>query len=82
VLSLSAGDAWLVVLVKPQFEVGRENVGSGGIVRDEAARQRAVKDVVAWLSAQSGWKIAGEMTSPILGGSGNAEYLIGARRYE
>jgi 23S rRNA (cytidine1920-2'-O)/16S rRNA (cytidine1409-2'-O)-methyltransferase len=82
VLSLSAGNAWLVVLVKPQFEVGRENVGSGGIVRDEAARQRAVNDVVAWLSAQGGWKIVGEMTSPIVGGSGNVEYLIGARRYE
>ena len=51
VLSLASGNAWLVVLVKPQFEVGRENVGSGGIVRDEAARQRAVNDVVAWLSA-------------------------------
>ena len=70
------------MLVKPQFEVGREQVGGGGIVRDEAARQRAVNDVVAWLSVQSGWKIAGEMASPILGGSGNVEYLIGARKHE
>jgi 23S rRNA (cytidine1920-2'-O)/16S rRNA (cytidine1409-2'-O)-methyltransferase len=82
VLALASGNAWLVVLVKPQFEVGREQVGGGGIVRDEAARQRAVNDVVAWLSAQSGWKIAGEMASPILGGSGNVEYLIGARKHE
>jgi 23S rRNA (cytidine1920-2'-O)/16S rRNA (cytidine1409-2'-O)-methyltransferase len=82
VLALASSGAWLVVLVKPQFEVGREQVSGGGIVRDEAARQRAVNDVVAWLGAQSGWKIAGEMASPILGGSGNVEYLIGARKHE
>ena len=82
VLALASSGAWLVVLVKPQFEVGREQVGGGGIVRDEAARQRAVNDVVAWLGALSGWKIAGEMASPILGGSGNVEYLIGARKHE
>jgi 23S rRNA (cytidine1920-2'-O)/16S rRNA (cytidine1409-2'-O)-methyltransferase len=79
-LSLVAQGAWLVVLVKPQFEVGREHVGGGGIVRDETARRRAVESVCTWLSVQPGWTIVGEMTSPILGGSGNVEYLIGARR--
>jgi 23S rRNA (cytidine1920-2'-O)/16S rRNA (cytidine1409-2'-O)-methyltransferase len=80
-LPLAAEGAWLVVLVKPQFEVGREHVGGGGIVRDEAARKRAVESVRAWIDAQPDWAIVGEIASPILGGSGNAEYLIGARRH-
>jgi 23S rRNA (cytidine1920-2'-O)/16S rRNA (cytidine1409-2'-O)-methyltransferase len=80
-LPLAAEGAWLVVLVKPQFEVGREHIGSGGIVRDEAARKRALESVRLWIDAQSDWKVVGEMVSPILGGSGNAEYLIGARRH-
>jgi len=80
VLPLAAPSAWLVVLVKPQFEVGRDRVGGGGIVRDEAARRDAVDGVRGWLEMQPGWRIVGEMTSPIAGGSGNVEYLIGARR--
>lgn len=80
VLQLAASGAWLVVLVKPQFEVGRERVGSGGIVRDEAARRDAVDSVRAWLQQQPGWRVIGEMESPISGGSGNIEFLIGARR--
>jgi 23S rRNA (cytidine1920-2'-O)/16S rRNA (cytidine1409-2'-O)-methyltransferase len=80
-LPLAAEGAWLVVLVKPQFEVGREHIGSGGNVRDEAARKRALESVRLWIDAQSDWKVVGEMVSPILGGSGNAEYLIGARRH-
>jgi 23S rRNA (cytidine1920-2'-O)/16S rRNA (cytidine1409-2'-O)-methyltransferase len=80
VLQLAASGAWIVVLVKPQFEVGRENVGSGGIVRDEAARQSALQGVRDWLAAQSGWMIVADMTSPILGGSGNIEFVLGARR--
>jgi 23S rRNA (cytidine1920-2'-O)/16S rRNA (cytidine1409-2'-O)-methyltransferase len=79
ILPFAAGGAWLVVLVKPQFEVGRERVGSGGIVRDEAARRDAVETVRNWINDQQGWHVVGEMTSPIVGGSGNAEYLLGAR---
>lgn len=80
VLGLSELSAWLVVLVKPQFEVGRGRVGSGGIVRDAVARRDAVDQVRAFLAQQSSWRVIGEMESPILGGSGNVEYLIGARR--
>jgi 23S rRNA (cytidine1920-2'-O)/16S rRNA (cytidine1409-2'-O)-methyltransferase len=79
VLRFAAPDAWLIILVKPQFEVGRENVGSGGIVRDEAARLSALAAVCDWLSNRPGWTIIGDMRSPILGGSGNAEFLLGAR---
>lgn len=79
-LALAASDAWLVALVKPQFEVGREAVGKGGIVRDEVARQRAVASVREWIDGQPGWRVTGLVTSPITGGSGNIEYLLGARR--
>jgi 23S rRNA (cytidine1920-2'-O)/16S rRNA (cytidine1409-2'-O)-methyltransferase len=79
-LQLAASGAWIVVMVKPQFEVGRENVGGGGIVRDEAARQSALQSVRDWLASQPGWTIVGDMTSPILGGSGNSEFLLGGRR--
>mgnify|MGYP000220410677 FL=1 len=79
VLPFAAPGAWLVVLVKPQFEIGRENIGSGGVVRDEAARRMALDRVRQFLAARQGWSILGDLPSPILGGSGNAEFLLGAR---
>jgi 23S rRNA (cytidine1920-2'-O)/16S rRNA (cytidine1409-2'-O)-methyltransferase len=78
VLRLAAPGAWLVALVKPQFEAGREAVGKGGIVRSEAARIKAVEKVRAFIE-EAGWEVVGLIDSPIRGGSGNAEYLIGAR---
>jgi 23S rRNA (cytidine1920-2'-O)/16S rRNA (cytidine1409-2'-O)-methyltransferase len=78
-LALAAPDAWAIALVKPQFEVGREHVGKGGIVRSEAAREVALADVVRFFEAQPGWRVAGTMPSPIEGQSGNREYLLGAR---
>jgi 23S rRNA (cytidine1920-2'-O)/16S rRNA (cytidine1409-2'-O)-methyltransferase len=79
-LALSASGCWLVTLVKPQFEAGREAVGKGGIVRNPEDRQRALATVEAWMRAQPGWRIAGTMPSPIAGGSGNLEFLLGAVR--
>jgi len=79
-LNLARSGAWLVVLVKPQFEVGRENVGKGGIVKDEAARDHALKDIVDWLGAQRGWTVEGQMDSPVAGGDGNREFLVAARK--
>ncbi len=77
-LRLAAPGAWLVALVKPQFEAGRKAVGKGGIVRGEAERERAVIKVRDFIEGQ-GWTITGEISSPILGRGGNAEFLIGAR---
>jgi 23S rRNA (cytidine1920-2'-O)/16S rRNA (cytidine1409-2'-O)-methyltransferase len=77
-LALAAPRAWLVALIKPQFEVGPKHVGKGGIVRDQAARRRAVEEVTGWLAAQDGWRLAGTVPSPIRGGSGNEEFLMGA----
>lgn len=80
-LALTAPAAWLVVLVKPQFEAGRDAVGKGGIVRDEAQRQTAVDGMAAWINAQPGWRLTGVVVSPISGGDGNQEYLLGATRH-
>jgi 23S rRNA (cytidine1920-2'-O)/16S rRNA (cytidine1409-2'-O)-methyltransferase len=67
----------IVVLVKPQFEVGREAVGKGGIVRDEAAQEAAVSKVKAALLAL-GCTHSECIESPILGGEGNREFLLHA----
>jgi len=79
-LSLAGSGAWLVALVKPQFEVGRYAVGKGGIVKDAEARDAAVKDVTDWIGDQAGWTVSGSMASPIEGGDGNREYLIAAKK--
>jgi 23S rRNA (cytidine1920-2'-O)/16S rRNA (cytidine1409-2'-O)-methyltransferase len=79
-LTLAAPGSWLVALIKPQFEAGPDAVGKGGIVRDAGARAAAVRDVEQWLAAQQGWRVLGVIESPILGGSGNTEFLIGVRR--
>ena len=68
----------LVVLVKPQFEVGRENVGKGGIVRDAEAQQTAVRRVSAAVAELGGAEIE-VIESPILGTEGNREFLLHAR---
>lgn len=78
-LTLAESGADLVALVKPQFEVGRERVGKGGVVKDEAAQAAAVADVSAFL-AQAGWAICGQAESPILGGDGNREFLLWAAK--
>lgn len=67
----------MVVLVKPQFEVGRELVGKGGIVRDEAVQQSAVKKVETSLAELAARNIEC-IESPILGGEGNREFLLHA----
>jgi 23S rRNA (cytidine1920-2'-O)/16S rRNA (cytidine1409-2'-O)-methyltransferase len=77
-LGLAAPGAWLVALIKPQFEAGRAAVGKGGIVRSESDRKKAVEKVRAFIQ-DAGWTVTGVIASPVLGGSGNEEFLIGAR---
>lgn len=76
-LALAADGADLVALVKPQFEVGPERVGKGGVVKDEAARAEALAGVVAFVQA-SGWTVRATAGSPIEGGDGNREFLLWA----
>jgi 23S rRNA (cytidine1920-2'-O)/16S rRNA (cytidine1409-2'-O)-methyltransferase len=75
--SLVRGRAELVVLVKPQFEVGREALGKGGIVRDEAAQASAVEKVKAAVTGLGGQHVE-VIESPILGAEGNREFLLHA----
>jgi 23S rRNA (cytidine1920-2'-O)/16S rRNA (cytidine1409-2'-O)-methyltransferase len=79
-LALAPAGGDLVALVKPQFEVGRERVGKGGVVRDEAARAEALADVAAFLG-EAGWTVRGSADCPIEGGDGNREWLLWATRY-
>lgn len=72
---LLAEGGYVVALVKPQFEAGREEVGKGGIIRDEAVHTRVVDDVTA--AAQTlGFTAAGLVPSPITGAEGNREFLL------
>lgn len=64
-----------LLLVKPQFEVGRERLGHGGVVRDDALRRRCVDGVVAE-AATLGWREGWRGTSPLRGASGNVEYFV------
>lgn len=65
----------LVALIKPQFEVGKHEVGKGGIVRDEEKRQAAVDGVVS-CATELGFDVKGVIESPIKGAEGNVEYLM------
>jgi 23S rRNA (cytidine1920-2'-O)/16S rRNA (cytidine1409-2'-O)-methyltransferase len=77
-LALAAQSAVLVALIKPQFEAGRARVKKG-IVREPAVHREVCADVVAFV-AGLGWEEIGLMESPIRGGDGNREFLMGARR--
>jgi 23S rRNA (cytidine1920-2'-O)/16S rRNA (cytidine1409-2'-O)-methyltransferase len=68
----------VVILVKPQFEAGRGNIGKGGIVRDPEARKQAVERVRECVVEQGGADIE-VIDSPIQGMEGNHEYLLRAR---
>ncbi|MCC6159346.1 MAG: TlyA family RNA methyltransferase [Deltaproteobacteria bacterium] len=66
----------ILAMVKPQFEVGRERVGAGGVVRDESARREAIDAVRAFGRDTLGFELAGEADSPIEGPSGNRETFV------
>jgi 23S rRNA (cytidine1920-2'-O)/16S rRNA (cytidine1409-2'-O)-methyltransferase len=78
-LGLAAERCRLVALIKPQFEVGRAEVGKGGVVRDPALHARVSAHVRGWLEGE-GWRVQGVERSPITGPEGNVEFLISAER--
>jgi len=78
-LDLTAPGCWLAVLVKPQFELGPSAIGKGGIVRDPTRGPKVWGEIARWLEAR-GWETRPMVASPITGGSGNMEYLLGATR--
>ena len=78
-LELAAPHCRLVALIKPQFEVGREAVGKGAVVRDAARDQRVCAEVQDWVEGL-GFAVQGIVESPITGPEGNVEFLISALR--
>jgi 23S rRNA (cytidine1920-2'-O)/16S rRNA (cytidine1409-2'-O)-methyltransferase len=81
-LALAAPGASLVALIKPQFEVGKGQVGKGGVVRDPALHEAVCARIARWLRDEEAWQVLGITPSPITGPKGNREFLIAARRTE
>ena len=78
-MALAKPDARLVALIKPQFEVGKGEVGKGGVVRDPAQHAAVCAKIRGWLEAQA-WRVLGLAESPITGPEGNREFLIAAAK--
>lgn len=76
VLKLAAPGAHLIALIKPQFEVGKDQVGKGGVVRDPELHNQVCEKIENWLGGLEGWKVLGITPSPIKGPEGNVEFLI------
>jgi 23S rRNA (cytidine1920-2'-O)/16S rRNA (cytidine1409-2'-O)-methyltransferase len=79
-LTLAEAGAWVVMLVKPQFEAGRENVGKGGMLKDPSSGPQIAADLETWLNSLGGWQSFGVIPSPIAGGDGTQEYLLAGRK--
>lgn len=75
-LELAAPGARAVLLVKPQFEAGREAIGKGGLLKNPDDAERVAGSLRDWLDAQPGWRALGLRSSPIEGGDGNREFLL------
>ena len=79
-LALTRPGGRLVALIKPQFEVGKDHVGKGGVVRDPALHRAVCDDIGAWLDGLGGWRVLGIAESPVTGADGNVEFLVAAAR--
>ncbi|MDX2141942.1 MAG: TlyA family RNA methyltransferase [Rhodospirillaceae bacterium] len=79
-LALAAPGAFLIALIKPQFEVAKDRVGKKGVVRDPALHDQVCAEISAWLAGQPGWRVLGLARSPITGPEGNVEFLIAGQR--
>lgn len=79
-MSLTHEKGRLLALIKPQFEVGKENVGKGGVVRDPALHDAVCDDIRNWLENTMHWRVSGITTSPITGPEGNVEFLVAAEK--
>jgi 23S rRNA (cytidine1920-2'-O)/16S rRNA (cytidine1409-2'-O)-methyltransferase len=77
-IGVTRDNADLLVMVKPQFEVGRERLGAGGVVREPSLRSEAVR-TIAERAAKLGWGTAGVTASPLPGPAGNVEYFLWLR---
>ncbi|WP_246638618.1 TlyA family RNA methyltransferase [Rhizobium binae] len=75
-LDIAAPGAIAVLLVKPQFEAGREAIGKGGLLKDPASAPAVAAELERWFTEDMGWNSLGLIPSPIAGGDGNQEFLL------
>jgi 23S rRNA (cytidine1920-2'-O)/16S rRNA (cytidine1409-2'-O)-methyltransferase len=81
-LDLAEPGTECVLLVKPQFEAGRENVGKGGLLKHPETAPDVAAELERWLVEEMGWESLGMIPSPIAGGDGNVEFLLAGRKPE
>ena len=79
-LSLAEPGAFCVLLVKPQFEAGREAISKAGLLKDPDSAPAVAAELERWLVEDMGWQSLGLIPSPIAGGDGNVEFLLGGRK--
>jgi 23S rRNA (cytidine1920-2'-O)/16S rRNA (cytidine1409-2'-O)-methyltransferase len=77
-LDLAGQGACGLFLIKPQFEAGRDAIGKGGLLKQPQQARPVVQRMADWLDAMPGWRVLGLVDSPIAGGDGNREFLLGA----
>jgi len=80
-LKMAAEGAVGIFLIKPQFEVGKDNLGKGGIVRDETLLKETTAGLRDWLNDFDGWRVTHFLPSPIHGGDGNQEFLMAGMKH-
>lgn len=81
-LALTGSTAQLFALIKPQFEVGKDRVGKGGVVRDPALHAEVCDEIARWVGGLPGWQVVGITESPVRGPKGNIEFLLCAHKQE
>ena len=79
-LGFLKSNGWLAALIKPQFEVGKGLVGKGGVVRDEQLHKNVINDIELWIKTEVNMNLLGVTESPVLGPSGNKEFVIVATK--
>ncbi|MCP4393239.1 MAG: TlyA family RNA methyltransferase [Alphaproteobacteria bacterium] len=79
-MALAADGAYLIALIKPQFEVAKNQIGKGGVVRDSKLHEVVCNKISDWVNSLPNWEVKGITESPITGPKGNKEFLIVARK--
>lgn len=79
-LTLAEAGAACLLLIKPQFEIGRDGIGKGGLLKNPADAPRVAEDIRQWLDGFPGWRALGLIPSPVKGGDGNVEFLLAGRK--
>ena len=79
-LEMAQPGAFCVLLVKPQFEAGREAMSKAGLLKDPESAPAVAAELERWLVEDMGWQSLGLVPSPITGGDGNVEFLLWAKR--